>query len=76
MQEQHSNAFNIDEPLTMEMLEEAMALIKALAPKEAPADAFAVLGTSGLRILKNDMLPEGTVMVSKRLFDLIYEAGN
>jgi hypothetical protein len=64
------------EPFTMDMLKEAHELIKALAPKEAPADAFMVKGMTGLQIMKNDMLPENTVMVSKRLFDLIYESSS
>lgn len=65
-----------DEPFTMDMLKEAQELIKALAPKEAPADVLMVRGVTGLRIMKNDMLPENTVMVSKRLFDLIYESSS
>jgi len=56
-----------------EMLSEALALIKALAPKEAPNDLFCIKGATGLNIMKNDMMPENTIMVSKRLFDLIYE---
>ena len=56
-----------------EMLNEALSLIKALAPKEAPSETFGIKGVSGLNIIKNGMLPENTVMVSKRLFDLIYE---
>jgi len=64
------------EPFTMDMLKEAQALIKVLAPKESPADVFMVKGATGLRIMKNDMLPENTVMVSKRLFDLIFESSS
>lgn len=61
-----------DELSTIDMLNEAMALIKALVPKEAPKDAFMIKGVTGLNIMKNDMLPENTVVVSKRLFDMIY----
>ncbi len=64
------------EPLTVDMLDEAIELIKAIAPKEAPSDAFMVKSLTGLRIMKNEMLPEGTIMVSKRLFDLIYESSS
>ncbi|MCG7931941.1 MAG: hypothetical protein N0E44_18060 [Candidatus Thiodiazotropha lotti] len=63
-----------DESLTVDMLKEAQELIKALAPKEAPANAFMVMGVTGLRIIKNEMLTEDTVMVSKKLFDMIYES--
>lgn len=59
---------------TKAMLNEALAIIKALAPKEAPDGIFAIKGLTGLKIIKNDMIPENTIMVSKRLFDLIYEA--
>lgn len=61
------------ENINEEMLNEALALIKALAPKEAPSEVFGIKGVTGLNIIKNDMLPENTVVVSKRLFDLIYE---
>lgn len=56
-----------------EMLNEALALIKALTPKEAPSNLFCIKGTTGLNIMKSDTLPENTIIVSKRLFDLIYE---
>ena len=65
-----------DEQMTMDKLNEAMELIKALAPKEAPADANIINGLKGLRIIRNDILPEGTIIVSKRLFDLIYESSS
>ena len=65
-----------DKPLTIDTLNEAMALIKALAPPEAPEGVGVIKGVTGLNIMKNDMLPESTVMVSKRLFDLIYESSN
>lgn len=58
--------------LTFAKLNEAAALIKALAPQEAPANALFLRGASGLRIMKADMLPEDTIMVSKRLFDILY----
>lgn len=63
-----------NDALTIDMLNEAVDLIKALAPPEAPQGEIAVLGQTGLRIIKNDMIPENTVMVSKRLFDMIYAA--
>jgi hypothetical protein len=62
------------EVMTLDKLNEAMALIKALAPKEAPEGLGLIKGATGLNIMKNDMLPENTVMVSKRLFDMIYES--
>jgi hypothetical protein len=58
--------------LTLDMVREAQALIEALAPERAPADMLFMGSMSGLRIVKNDMLPEDTLMVSPRLFDLIY----
>ena len=61
-----------DEALTMDMVKEAGELIKALAPKKAPDDVFVVTGVTGLRIMKNAVLPENTVVVSKTLFDMIY----
>jgi hypothetical protein len=64
------------ETLTIEMLEEAAALIKVLTPKEAPEGLFLIKGMTGLNIIKNNMIPENTVMVSKRLFDLIFESSN
>jgi len=69
-----TTATNKSEAFTMEMLDEAMELIKALSPKEAPPDALFVRGVTGLNIMKSDFLPENTIMVSKRLFDMIYEA--
>ena len=62
-------------PSAVDVLREAIALIEALTPKEAPEGTFLIKGVTGLNIMKNDMLPENTVMVSKRLFDLIYESG-
>ena len=59
--------------LTIEKLEEAMVLIKALAPKEAPDGMFLIKGATGLNIIKNDSLPNDTVIVSKRLFNMIFE---
>jgi hypothetical protein len=65
-----------DDSLTMDKLNEALALIKALAPKEAPSDCYIIRGMTGLNIMKNDMLPENTIMVSKRLFNMIYESSS
>jgi hypothetical protein len=62
------------ETLTAEKLKEAVDLIKALAPKEAPPGTLCILRHTGLKILKNDMMPEDTIVVSKRLFDMLYEA--
>ena len=65
-----------NDTLTMEMIKEAMALIKALAPKSAPNDLYMIRGITSLRIIKNEMLPTNTIVVSKDLFDMIYEASN
>ena len=64
----------MSDTLTMETLEEAYELIKALAPKSAPDDLYMIRGLIGLRIMKNEMLPGNTVIVSKDLFDKIYDA--
>jgi hypothetical protein len=61
------------ETLTVDALLEAAELIKALAPKEAPADINQINTIGGLKIMKNSLLPEPTIMVSKRLFDLLFE---
>jgi len=58
------------------MVKEAEALIKALAPKEAPDECLLIKDTTGLNIMKNDMLPDDSIIVSKRLFDLIFSASN
>lgn len=71
-----TNKNTFSEPFTMEMLEEAKALITALAPKEAPEGVNLIKGLTGLNIMKNEMIPENTIMVSKKLFDLIYESGS
>jgi hypothetical protein len=60
--------------LTLEKLNEAMELIKALSPKQAPEDCWHILGSTGLNIVKNNLMPEDTIVVSKRLFDMIYAA--
>jgi hypothetical protein len=65
-----------DDALTLEKLNEAMELIKALAPKESPEGTFLIKGVTGLNIMKSDMLPEDTVIVSKRLFDMIYQSSS
>ena len=64
----------MSDTLTMETLEEAYELIKALAPKSAPDDLFMIRGLTDLRIMKSDMLQSNTIIVSKDLFDKIYEA--
>ena len=63
-----------NETFTLDMLNEAMAIINALAPKEAPPDCFHIIGNTGLNIVKNNLLPENTIVVSKRLFDLLHES--
>lgn len=60
---------------TLDALNEAIELIRALSPKESPRDVFLVHGQA-LKIVKNEMLPEDTIVVSKRLFDLIYSSGD
>ena len=57
---------------TLETLKEAAALIKALAPSEAPTDVTTIHCQTGLKIIKNDHMPEDTIVVSKRLFDLLF----
>lgn len=64
------------EPLTLEMIEDAKTLIKAFAPKPAPEGMNLIKALTGLKMIKNNMLPDNTIMVSKRLFDLIYESSN
>ena len=64
-----------DSTLTMEKIEEAKALLKALAPREAPEDMLMLKMLSGLRIMKNGMLPNDVVIVSKNLFDAIFDCG-
>ena len=61
-----------NDTMTIDKLHEAMELIKALSPPEAPKDAIMVQGHTGLRIMKNEMLPADTIVVSKDLFDMIY----
>ena len=60
--------------MTIEKINEAVALIKALVPKEAPEDCHLIRGVTGLNIIKNNMMPDDTIMVSKRLFDMIFES--
>ena len=64
----------MSDPITIETLEEAYELIKALAPKPAPDDLCCIRGVTDLRIIKNEMLTSNTVIVSKDLFDKIFEA--
>lgn len=69
-----TSSSNVDTTLTLAMVEEARQLIQALAPKEAPSGVLLIKGSTGLNIMKSDMMPENTIMVSKRLFDLIFES--
>jgi hypothetical protein len=61
------------EPFTMKNLMEAKALLEALAPKQAPANVGMISFGAGLKIMKNDMMPSNTVMVSKDLFDMLFD---
>lgn len=58
---------------TKDMLSEAVELINALAPKKAPDNMYVIQCTNGLRILVNRELKDNTVIVSKNLFDKIYD---
>jgi len=63
-----------DATFTMKMLEEAEAIIKALAPEKAPADSFVIHGMSGLKIIKAPWLGNDTIWVSPGLYGVIYRA--
>jgi len=65
-----------DESLTIDKINEALALIKAIAPPEAPDGLMLINGISGLKIMKNEMLTADTIIVSKRLFDMIYDSSD
>ena len=65
-----------DGALTMEKLKEALAIIEALTPKSAPPEMLLLRGATGLNIIKNDSMPEDTIVVSKRLFDMLFECSN
>lgn len=58
---------------TVDMLSEAVELINALAPRKAPDNMFVIQFTNGLNILVNRELKDNTVIVSKNLFDKIYD---
>jgi len=60
--------------LTLDMVKEAKALLEALAPKQAPADLSIIQGVTGIKIMKSDILPQDTIVVSKAMFDLIFDA--
>lgn len=62
--------------MTLDKLKEAKELVMALTPKEAPDDLYLIKGQTGLKIIKSDLLADDTVMVSKRLFDMIFEASD
>ena len=64
------------ESLTLEILEASVELVKALAPKESPPGVFRLDMTNGLKIIKNTSMPGNTIMVSKDLFDKIYEVSH
>tara|TARA_R110000851_G_scaffold103941_1_gene221324 strand:- start:373 stop:648 length:276 start_codon:yes stop_codon:yes gene_type:complete len=61
-----------DVPFTMENLIEAKALLQALAPKQAPPGVGMINFGAGLKIMKSDMMPSHTIMVSKDLFDKLF----
>ena len=63
-----------DATFTMKMLEEAEAIIKALAPEKAPADSFVIHGMSGLKIIKAPCLGNDTIWASPDLYYIIYRA--
>jgi hypothetical protein len=62
--------------LTYEMIKEASELLKASAPPKAPETVNAVQFPSGLNIIRNNLIPSNTVMVSEELFDMIFTAGS
>lgn len=64
----------MSEDLILEKPKEAMALIVALTPQQAPDDLLLIKGATGLNIIKNEYVPDGTIIVSKRLFDMIFNA--
>lgn len=61
-----------NEPFTMDKLEEVKSIIEALTPPKAPEGVNVIQGVTGLTIMKNNLMPSGTIMVSEDLFDLIY----
>jgi hypothetical protein len=68
------NATKEQDVLTIEAMKEAVGLIRALAPREHPSDVL-FLRVNALKIVKNEMLFDDTIIVSKRLFDMLYESG-
>lgn len=58
----------------LEMMEEAVALITAMAPPKAPKDLNIIFGQTGLKIIKNEYLANESVVVSEDLFDMIFNA--
>ncbi len=62
--------------LTFEMIKEAEALLKALAPYKSPSSEFFLTMPSGLSVMKNPFVPEGTVILSQDLFDLIFNTNS
>lgn len=60
--------------MNLETLHTAAELIKALAPKQN--DSIIYNGITNLSIIKNDMLPYNTIVVSKDLFNIITENDN
>lgn len=60
--------------MNLETLRTAAELIKALTPEQN--DSIIYNGITNLNIIKNDMLPYNTIVVSKELFDIITENDN
>lgn len=60
--------------MNLETLRTAAELIKALAPEQN--DSIIYNGITNLNIIKNDMLPYNTIVVSKDLFNIITENDN
>lgn len=68
------NATKEQEVLTIEAMRVAADLIRALTPREAPGDVL-FMQVNALKIVQNRMLSDDTIIVSKRLFDMLYESG-
>lgn len=62
--------------ITLESLQEAVALVKAFTTSEAPSHVFAIQLPRGANVWKAEHMPRGTIMVSKDIFDLLFEASN
>lgn len=63
-----------EDTMNMAKMEEAIAIIKALTPRSAPDDLHLIKGLTGLNIIKNVHMPSDTIMVSKDIFDRLFES--